>query len=59
MDEYFEYLLGNPIYMDEDMFIMYHIGWHELVPWVDVVCADNKMQASFYSIFYFYFKIKV
>jgi hypothetical protein len=31
-DEYFEYLLGNPNYMGEEMFIMRRIGQQKFAP---------------------------
>jgi len=46
--EYVEYLLGDPSYMGEDMFLMHKIGRCELAPRVhmDVVRAYNKTQCS-------------
>jgi hypothetical protein len=53
-NEYFEYLLKNPGYMGEDMFLMHHIGRRELVVGIhmDFVNTYNKMRASlpFHSI---------
>jgi len=48
-DDDFEYLLGNPSYMSEEMFIMQKIGQWELMPDVDHVAMQtyNKMHASF------------
>jgi hypothetical protein len=52
--EYFEYLLGDPSYMGEDMFVICRIGRRELMLGIhmDVVRAYNKMHASltFHSI---------
>jgi hypothetical protein len=49
VDDYFGYLLGNPNYMGEDMFIMHRIERWELTPNVDhvVMRAYNKIHASF------------
>jgi len=48
-DDYFEYLLGDPSYMGEEMFIMQKIGWHELVLDDDhvVMRAYNKTHVGF------------
>jgi len=35
INDYFEYLLGDPRYMGEKMFIMHEIGQHKLTPNVD------------------------
>jgi hypothetical protein len=47
--KYFEYLLGNSSYMGEEMFVMYHIGRHELMLGIDlyIIKMCNKMHASF------------
>jgi hypothetical protein len=52
IDEYFEYLLGDPGYVGEDMFIMRRIGSRELpVPddaqAMDAIYQFNKMHAGF------------
>jgi hypothetical protein len=46
--EYFEYLLGEPSYMSEDMFLMHDIKRCELAPEIlmDVVREYNKIQCS-------------
>jgi hypothetical protein len=30
MDKYLKYMLWDPNYVDEDMYVVYHIGKHEL-----------------------------
>jgi hypothetical protein len=32
INEYFEYLLGDPNYLGEDMFVICQLGRHELTP---------------------------
>jgi hypothetical protein len=46
-NEYFEYLLGNPMYMGEDMFVMQCIGRHKLAFGINlaIIVAYNKMHA--------------
>jgi hypothetical protein len=48
-NEYFEFLLGDPRYMGEEMFMMWRIGRHEIIPNanMDAVHAYNKMHASY------------
>lgn len=48
-DEYFEYLLGDPNYIGEKMFIMHKIGWKTLVLNANhvIMRTYNKMYASF------------
>jgi hypothetical protein len=49
VDDYFEYLLGNPSYMGEKMFIMQRIERWELALHVNhaIMWAYNKMHAGF------------
>jgi len=53
--------LGDPSYMGEDMFVMCHIGRHELAHEVhmDVIKAYNNMHASLtsHSILKVWFKV--
>jgi len=48
-DNYFEYLLGDSIYMGEEMFVMRWLWRWKLVPWHDlkVMHAYNKMHVSY------------
>jgi hypothetical protein len=48
-DEYFEYLLGDPSYLGEEMFIMRRIGRCEIGPNADqdVIKAYNKIHAGY------------
>jgi hypothetical protein len=43
METYFEYLLGDPGYEEENMFIMQRIGQVERLPYIDEVAltTDN------------------
>jgi hypothetical protein len=45
METYFEYLLGDPGYEEENMFIMQRISQVERLPYTDEVAltTDNKM----------------
>jgi uncharacterized protein (DUF486 family) len=47
--DYFEYLLGDPCYMGEEIFIMRRIGQRKFTPDVtqNVVRTQNKMHARF------------
>jgi hypothetical protein len=42
-NDFFEYLLGDPGYMDEEMFVMHNFGRHEL----HVVHAYHKMHVGY------------
>lgn len=48
-DEYFEYLLGDPGYLGESMFIMRRLGTHERPPDADdlAITTYNKMHAGY------------
>jgi hypothetical protein len=48
-DEYFEYLLGDPNYLGENMFIMKRIGRGEigLNANQDAIRTDNKMHVGY------------
>jgi hypothetical protein len=49
INEYFEYLLGDPSYLGEDMFVMCWLGRHELTPRHDqnAINVYNKMHVSY------------
>jgi hypothetical protein len=49
INEYFQYLLRDPSYFGEDMFVMCRLGRHELAPRHDqnVVNAYNKMHVDY------------
>ncbi len=49
-NKYFKYLLGEPWYMGEDIFMMRQIEKHELAPRTNllVIIVYNKMHASIF-----------
>jgi hypothetical protein len=50
IDEYFEYMLGNPWYMGEDMFVMQCIGSRKLALGANLatILVYNKMHACIF-----------